>query len=138
MRMPLPPPPAEALIITGKPISSAILVASLASLITPRWPGTVETLALAASFLEFDLVAHRLDRLEFGPTKTMPRLLERAGEGRVLRQEAVAWMDRLGAGLLGRGNDLGDVEIGLAACGRADRTASSAMSTCSASRSASE
>jgi hypothetical protein len=34
--MPLPPPPADALIMTGYPISSAIFTACLASAITPR------------------------------------------------------------------------------------------------------
>ena len=59
--------------------------------------------------------------LTFGPTKTMPASCKRAGEGGVLRQEAVAGMDRLGAGLLGGGDDLVDVEIGLGGRRRADR-----------------
>ncbi len=36
MRMPLPPPPAEALIITGKPISVAIFTASAVVAMAPR------------------------------------------------------------------------------------------------------
>ena len=75
---------------------------------------------MAASFFEFDLVAHRLDRLDVRADEGDARLGERAGEGRVLRKKAIAGMDGVGAGLLGRGNDLADVEIGLAGGGRAD------------------
>ena len=41
--------------------------------------------------------------------KTMPASLAGAGEVGVLGEEAVAGMDRLGAGLLGRLDDLLDV-----------------------------
>ena len=71
--------------------------------------------------------------------KTMPGLGERLGEGRALGQEAVAGMHRLGAGLLAGGDDLLDHEIGLRRpAGGPIATASSAISTCSASLSASE
>ncbi len=72
MRMPLPPPPAEALIITGKPISSAIFTACLSSSMTPRCPGTVETLAAAAAFLDSILSPIAAMALGFGPMKTIP------------------------------------------------------------------
>ncbi len=70
--MPLPPPPAEALIITGKPISAAILAACLSSSMTPRWPGTVDTRALAAAFLLSILSPMAPIAAGFGPMKTMP------------------------------------------------------------------
>ena len=59
--------------------------------------------------------------LGFGPTKTMRFLFERAGEGGVLGEEAVARMDRVGAGRLGRGDDLANVEIRLRGLRRTDR-----------------
>ena len=58
--------------------------------------------------------------LTFGPTKSDAGLGKRPGESGVLRQEAVAGMNGVGAGLLGGGDDLGDVEIGLARRRRAD------------------
>jgi hypothetical protein len=113
MRMPLPPPPAEALIITG----IADLVGDLRPpacrlSMTPRWPGTVETLAAAAAFLDSILSPMaamapgvRTDEDDTGGD-------QRLGEGLALGQEAVAGMDRFGAGLLAGGDDLLDQEIG--------------------------
>ena len=43
MRIPFPPPPADALIMMGKPISRATVVASSASVRIPSEPGTVGT-----------------------------------------------------------------------------------------------
>ena len=80
----------------------------------------MDTFALAASFFDFDLVAHRLDRLDVRADKDDAGLDQRLGEACVLGQEAVARMDGLGAGLLGGGDDLGGVEIGLACGGGAD------------------
>ncbi len=48
-RMPRPPPPADALISTGKPISCAIRTASASSSISPSLPGTTGTSASRAS-----------------------------------------------------------------------------------------
>ena len=78
-------------------------------------------MALAASFFDFDLVAHRLDGFDVGPDKHDAGLAERPGEGGVFREEAVARMDRLRAGRLGGGDDLADIEIGLGGLRRADR-----------------
>ena len=78
-------------------------------------------MALAASFFELDLVAHRLDGFDVGPDKHDAGLAERPGESRVFRQEPVAWMDRLRARRLGGGDDLADIEIGLGGLGRTDR-----------------
>ncbi len=49
--------------------------------------------------------------------------LEDAGEARVLREEAVAGMDRVGAGDLAGGQDRGDVEVGVLGRRRADADA---------------
>jgi hypothetical protein len=72
MRMPLPPPPADALTITGMPISRATAIASAASSMTPRWPGTVETPASAASFFDSILSPSTDMAPTFGPMKAMP------------------------------------------------------------------
>ena len=74
----------------------------------------------------------------FGPMKTMPAARERLGEGRALGQEAVAGMHRLGARLPAGLDDLLDHEIGFGGRAGPIATASSAIATCSASRSASE
>ena len=60
-----------------------------------------------------DLVTHRLDRRGRRADEDQTRLLQRAGELRVLRQEAVPRVDGLRAGLAARGDDLVDVEVGL-------------------------
>ena len=61
------------------------------------------------------LVAHLPDLLRAGPDEDEPRPLADLGELGVLCQEAVAGMDGLGAGDLGRGDDPGDVEVALPA-----------------------
>ena len=43
MRMPLPPPPADALTITGRPMSRATTSASAASSMMPSEPGVTGT-----------------------------------------------------------------------------------------------
>ncbi len=48
-----------------------------------------------------------------GPMKVMSASSQGAGEIGVLGQEAVAGMDRVGAGLLGRPDDLLDREVAL-------------------------
>ena len=72
MRMPRPPPPAEALIISGKPIACASSRAVAASATRPSEPGTTGTPAFNA--------APRADALSpiarivspLGPTKIRP------------------------------------------------------------------
>ena len=79
MRMPLPPPPAEALIMTGKPTCSAICCASFSSAMMPRWPGTVETLALAAAFFDSILSPMAAMALGLGPMNTIPAFASAVG-----------------------------------------------------------
>ena len=71
--------------------------------------------------------------------KAMPGLGQRAGEALALGEEAVAGMDRLGAGRLAGVDDQFGVEIGFErAGGGPSRTLSSAICTCGARASASE
>ena len=53
-------------------MSLAIFTASFSSAMTPRWPGTVETFAFAAAFLDSILSPMAAMALGFGPMKTMP------------------------------------------------------------------
>ncbi len=64
---------------------------------TPRWPGTVETFALAAAFFELDLVAHGGDRLQVRPDEDDAGFFQRLCESLTFRQEAVTGMHGLGA-----------------------------------------
>ena len=72
-----------------------------------------------------------------GPMKAYAGCLAGVGEVGVLRQEAVARVDRVDLGFLGHPDDLGDVEIGRdRLLARAPtRWASSALKRCSAKRS---
>ena len=83
--------------------------------------GNGRDLGLGRELLRLDLVAHRLDGFDVGPDKDDAGLFERAREGGILGEKAVARMDRLGAGRLGGGDDLADIEIGLGGLRRADR-----------------
>ncbi len=72
MRIPFPPPPADALIITGYPISPATSAACWASLTTPTHPGMVLTCAWVA--IRFDSTLSPMAAMApgGGPTNTMP------------------------------------------------------------------
>src|SRR6266581_516531 len=67
-----------------------------------------------------DLVAHQADRFRPRADEHESRLLDPLGEIGVLREEAVARMNRLGVRDLGGGNDRRDVEIALPRGRRAD------------------
>ena len=67
------------------------------------------------------LRAHRFDRLRRRADEDDAGLGAGAGEVGVLGEEAVAGMDRLGAGLLRGLDDLGDVEVALGRHRRADQ-----------------
>ncbi len=66
---------------------------------------------MRASFFEFDLVAHRRDRLGSGSDKHNTGLGERARERHVLRQKPVARMHRLRPARPARLNDPVDPQI---------------------------
>jgi hypothetical protein len=95
-------------------------------------------LGLGGRLLALDLVAHGGDRLGVGTDEDDAGLRQRDGEGLALGQEAVARMHGLGAGLLAGLHDLVDHQVGLGGGGGPISTASSAISTCRPSRSASE
>ncbi len=63
--------------------------------------------------LALDLVAHRFDGRNIGADEDDASLLQRFGKRRILRQKAVARMDRLRTGLLRRLDDLLHDKIGL-------------------------
>src|SRR5690606_4305541 len=70
-----------------------------------------------------DLVAHDADVFRLRPDEGHAVGFDDLGEAGVLGQEAVAGVDRLGAGDLGRRDDRGDVQIGLGRRRRADADA---------------
>ena len=88
---------------------------------TPRCPGTVETLARAAAFFELDFVAHGGDGFGIGTDKNDAGLGQRAGERRAFGQEAVARMHGLSAARLAGGDDVVDHQIALRRRRRPDR-----------------
>ena len=92
-RIPRPPPPAAALTRSGKPSSAASPV------------GTTGTPASFGDPLRGELVAAQPQRLGRRPDPREAGRADRLGEVGVLREEAVAGMDRVGAGAL-RGADV--------------------------------
>ena len=82
--------------------------------------GDAEALGRA---LGLDLVAHHADVLGARADEGDLVRLDDLGEAGVLRQEAVAGMDRLGAGDLAGGEDRRDIEIAFARRRRADADA---------------
>ena len=68
VRMPLPPPPATALIMTGKPIFSATFRAVISSSTVPSLPGITGTFALTAISRALALSPKLMMALELGPT----------------------------------------------------------------------
>ena len=118
--MPRPPPPADALTSTGKPIArragERLLVGGYAAL-GARDHRNAEALGGA---LGLDLVAHQADMRGLRPDEMDVVLFEDLGEAGVLRQEAVARMHRVGTGDLAGGEQRRNVEIAVARGGRAD------------------
>ena len=82
MRMPLPPPPINALIMTGRPNSSANALASCAVSSALSVPGTTGTFAAMAIFRAETLSEKESKFSTVGPTNVMPRSLHnRASSG---------------------------------------------------------
>ena len=67
-----------------------------------------------------DLVAHHADMLRLRADEDEVVSLDHLGELGIFRQEAIAGMDGIGAGDLGRGDDLGLLQVGLARRRRPD------------------
>ena len=124
-RMPLPPPPAAALIRTGKPIFLAAASASSAvgkpSPVGPLSPGTTGVPAARHRLARLGLAAHLAHRVGRRADERDAGGGAGVGEVFVLRQEAVAGVDRVGAAGPAGGEDLVDHEVALRGGRRADR-----------------
>ena len=118
--MPRPPPPAAAFTSTGKPISRPIASASASDVMPPSEPGTTGMPSRLAVRLASILSPIRRMCSARGPMKWTSCSLEDFGEARVLGEEAVARMHRVGAGDLAGGEQRRDVEIAVARRRRAD------------------
>ena len=118
--MPLPPPPAAALIRTGKPIERASRSASASLSDSAVGAGHAGDLGRGGDLLGLGLQAHLADRLVGRADELEVAAPADLGEMRVLAQEAVAGMDRLHVGHLGGGDEPGNVQITVDAGGLAD------------------
>src|ERR1700730_1819633 len=96
-------------------MASAIFTACFASSMTTRWPGTVETFAFAAAFLDSILSPIAAIAPGLGPTKTIPAFSS------AREQESVAGIHRLRAGLAAGRDDLLHREIAFGGGRRADQ-----------------
>ena len=110
---PRPPPPKTALIAIGRPFSSANATTSSASLTGSLVPGASGALAFSAMCLALALSPSASIAAGGGPIQVSPASMHGLGEVGVLGEEAVARVHRVGAGLLGDRDDLGDVEVGV-------------------------
>ena len=115
---PLPPPPDDALIATGKPISSATREHVLDALGRLGRAGDDRDARRAHPLARRDLRAHRLDRVGRRADPGEPGVVDRPREVGVLGEEAVAGMDRLCARAL---RDLDDAVAAQVALGRRPR-----------------
>ena len=83
------------------------------SSISPSLPGTIGTFAACASVFALSLLPSASIASTGGPMNSMLHVAALLGELGVLRQEAVAGVDRLGARHLGRGDDPRDLQVAL-------------------------
>ena len=88
---------------------------------TPRCPGTVETLARAAAFFDSILSPMAAMALGLGPIKTIPASASALANAARSDREAVARMHRLGTARLAGSNDVVDDQIALRRRRRPDR-----------------
>ncbi len=120
MRMPRPPPPADALMMTGKPISRARSSASSSARQRVGAAGQDGQAGLLHRAARLDLVAHHADDLGARADELDVARLADFGELRRLGEEAVARMDGINVGDFGGGDDRGDVQVALRRGGGAD------------------
>ena len=100
MRMPLPPPPCAALIISGKPMRAASRASSVRRLVLAGVTRHDRHAGGLHQFLGAGLAAHLAHRCGVRADEdACPARFDRVGEVGVLAEEAVAGMDRLRAGL---------------------------------------
>ena len=114
-RMPRPPPPNAALMMSGKPISLAIFNASARSSTGSSVPGRVGTPTFWASARAATLSPINSQQFRARPDKRDAGVRAGLGKLRVLGKKSVAGMNEIHALFLGQRDDAGDVEI------RADR-----------------
>ena len=119
-RIPRPPPPATALISTGKPTSWARRSASSSLSTTPSLPGTTGTPALPGNAPGLVLVAEPSHRLGSRADEVDLAAAANFVEMGVLGQETVARVDRLHVADLRRADHVGDFQIAVGRLGRAD------------------
>jgi hypothetical protein len=86
----------------------------------PEETGHGGDIGLGSRFLRFDLVAHGRDRIRIRPDENDSSLLQRPWKRLAFREEAVAGMHGLGAGLAAGLDDLLDDEIALGGGRRPD------------------
>jgi len=110
-RMPRPPPPNAALMMSGKPIDFAVLSASSRSVIgsSVREGGHADLLRERAGG---GFVAHHVEELGARADEDQAGGTHGAGEVGVLGEEAVTGVDGVDALFLRDGNDAVDVEVG--------------------------
>jgi hypothetical protein len=90
------------------------LLERLGVLVVAEIAGSHRHARLGHQLLRRILQAHRADAVRFGPDPDQARVDHRLGEVRILGQEAVAGVDRLGLGRLRRRDDLVADQIALA------------------------
>jgi hypothetical protein len=115
--MPLPPPPALALISTGIADAVGLLLQERRALLGAVVAGHQRHAGLFHQLLGLGLQAHGLDGGRRRADEHQPGLGARRREGLVLAQEAVARVDGLGAGGLGGFDDAFPLQV--AVLGRA-------------------
>ena len=111
-RMPLPPPPALALIMTGNPILSASTAAALMSEITPSLPGTVGRPARLAWARAAALSPIRRIVSPGRSHENQPGLFDHVGKTGIFGKKPVAGMYCIGARFPGGPQDGICIEIG--------------------------
>ena len=108
----MPPPPPAALTATGKPISSLAIRSASATVATASVvPGTIGTPAACISSRAFVFEPIASIALAGRADEDDPGVLAGLRERRVLGEEAVAGVDRLGARALGDVEDLLDAQV---------------------------
>jgi len=91
----LAPAPATAFMMTGKPSSRARDRASASSVMTPGLPQDRHT-RLLCSLARLGLVTHELDAVRARPDELDAGRIADLGEARILGQEPISRVDRLG------------------------------------------
>jgi hypothetical protein len=92
--MPRPPPPAAALMITGKPVVfTKSNAASGDTMAAPAWNRRDSR----CRFLGGDLVAHQADGVGGRSYEDEPRRLDRGGKLGIFGKKSIAWMEGVGA-----------------------------------------